>query len=52
MSLLTTAELSAEYYRAALDLSQAHVDRKVDAARRLLTVQKFATTPHYDQETP
>jgi hypothetical protein len=50
MTRLSPAELSAEFYRAALELSQAHRDLKVGEARRLLTVQRFATTPDYDQE--
>jgi hypothetical protein len=47
---LTSTEMSAEFYRAALDLSQAHTGRKVLEALRFLTVQRFALTPHHDQE--
>ena len=50
MKRLTGAEMSAEFYRAALDLSQAHVDRKVLEALRFLTVQRFAHTLDHDQE--
>lgn len=47
---LTDVELSAEFYRAALDLHSAPIGGKVDAARRYLTVQRFALAPCYDQE--